>query len=70
MDTDKSLDELELIATLLVDISNVHGAVFNTRAVTLTIEKVRERCSLEGMGFLTKTLPKLEIGRASCRERV
>jgi hypothetical protein len=59
METNKSLDEVEIIATLLHDISLMHGAVFNTRAARLTINKVRRRCLKEGLSFLTKTLPKL-----------
>lgn len=59
METKKSLDEVKVIATLLHDISLMHGAVFNTRAARLTINKVRRRCLKEGLGFLTKTLPKL-----------
>jgi hypothetical protein len=59
MDLDKSLDEIELIAALLHDIHMSHGVVFNTKALRLTLQKVRQRVSLEGIGFLTKTLPKL-----------
>jgi hypothetical protein len=62
METNKSLDEVNIIATLLHDISMMHGAVFNTRAANLTISKVRARCRSEGMSFLTKTLPK--VGKA------
>jgi hypothetical protein len=59
MDTNKSLDEIELIAALLHDVQTSHGVVFNTRACELTCKKVRKRCSKEGISFLTKTLPKL-----------
>jgi hypothetical protein len=59
MDTKKSLDEIELIAALLHDVQTSHGVVFNTRACKLTCEKVRKRCSKEGISFLTKTMPKL-----------
>jgi hypothetical protein len=60
MDARKSLDEsYNLIAALLCDVSNSHGEVFNTTNLKRTLEKVRERLFAEGMGFLTKTLPRL-----------
>lgn len=60
MDANKSLDvSITIIAALLHDVSDVHGAVFNTRALRLTLNKVRSRAMHEGMGFLTKTLPRL-----------
>lgn len=60
MDTDKSLDKLvKLIAAYLHSISMMHGDVLNTKACALTIKKVEARCLSEGIGFLTKTLPKL-----------
>lgn len=62
MDPDKSLDESEIIAALLHDVSNVHGLVFNTRSCRLTINQVRKRVRKEGLGFLTKTLPRLGKG--------
>jgi hypothetical protein len=56
----KSLDEVKLISTLLCDISTMwHGEVFDQRAVSLTVRKIRERTSREGIGFLTKSLPRL-----------
>jgi hypothetical protein len=55
----KSLDELELIATLLCDAHASFRAVFNTRALNLTLRKVKNRARSEGLGFLTKTLPRL-----------
>lgn len=55
----KSLDEVEIIAALLHDVHNVHGLVFNIRALRLTQNKVRNRTRSEGLGFLTKTLPRL-----------
>jgi len=55
----KSLDEVEIIAALLRDVQNVHGEVFNTRSCKLTLEKVKKRLRHEGLGFLTKTLPRL-----------
>lgn len=59
MATIKSLDEIELITALLHDVSNVHGLVFNTRSCRLTLNQVRKRIRTEGIGFLTKTLPRL-----------
>jgi len=55
----KSLDEHKLIAALLHDISNVHGSVFDRRACRNTCKQVERRTRLEGLGFLTKTLPRL-----------
>ncbi len=59
MVSNKSLDEYELIAALLHDASKAHGLVFNTRACSLTTKVVERRVRKEGLGFLTKTLPKL-----------
>jgi len=60
METTKSLDDnYEVIAALLCDISNAHGTVFNTRSLKCTLEIVHNRLLSEGMGFLTKTLPRL-----------
>jgi len=59
MESTKSLYELELIAALLRDVQNAHGLVFNTRALNLTLFKIEKRVRAEGMGFLTKTLPRL-----------
>jgi hypothetical protein len=56
----KSLDDsYNLIAATLCDVQNAHGAVFNTSSLTKTLRKVRARLSAEGIGFLTKTLPRL-----------
>lgn len=55
----KSLDELDLIAALLSDAQTLHSEVFSPRAAKLTIRKVRKRVAREGLGFLTKTLPRL-----------
>ena len=59
MASNKSLDKLELIAALLLDIHLSHGVVFNSRALRLTLQKVKNRARSEGDGFLTKTLPRL-----------
>jgi len=55
----KGLDESKIIAALLLSVSNAHGVVFNTRSLKLTLNKVKSRLHAEGMGFLTKTLPRL-----------
>jgi hypothetical protein len=55
----KSLDEFEIIAATLRDVSETHGLVFNTRSLKLTLCKVNSRLRHEGLGFLTKTLPRL-----------
>lgn len=59
MDLVKSLDEYKVIAALLHDIHKSHGVVFNQRTLTLTCKKVKSRYASEGIGFLTKTLPRL-----------
>jgi len=59
MDNAKSLDADILIAALLHDVSRLHGLVFNTRSLRLTVNKVNSRLRMEGIGFLTKTLPRL-----------
>jgi len=55
----KSLDELELIAALLHDAHSRFGDVFNTRSLRNTLKMCLRRYRLEGLGFLTKTLPRL-----------
>jgi len=55
----KSLDNSQVIACLLHDVSNVHGLGLTPRVVRLTCNKVRSRTQKEGLGFLTKTLPRL-----------
>jgi len=59
MGPNKSLDESEIIAALLHDVSNAHGLVFNTRSCRLTLKQVSKRIRTEGKSFLTKTLPRL-----------
>jgi hypothetical protein len=60
MEPNKSLDDsYKLIAALLCDVHSSHGCVFNTRALALTLKKIRSRLFAEGIGFLTKTLPRL-----------
>lgn len=56
----KSLDkQFMLITTLLVDFNKSHGNVFNTKSLRLTTQVVQRRILAEGIGFLTKTLPRL-----------
>ena len=55
----KSLDESKIIAALLHDVHKRHGLVFNTRSHRLTTQVVERRIRTEGLGFLTKTLPRL-----------
>lgn len=52
-------DSYTIIAALIHDVPNVTGLVFSTRSLNLTCKKVRKRLMAEGMGFLTKTLPRL-----------
>jgi hypothetical protein len=60
MATNKSLDEyLHLIAALLADAHASYGVVFDTRALNDTFNYVKKRTRSEGVGFLTKTLPRL-----------
>jgi len=55
----KSLDESKIIAALLHDVHTSHGVVFNSRSRRLTLNKVMLRVRKEGIGFLTKTMPRL-----------
>lgn len=55
----KSLDTVTVIAAMLTDVSKRHTAWFNNRQLRLTLRKVYSRYRTEGVGFLTKTLPKL-----------
>jgi hypothetical protein len=55
----KSLDYLEVITALLCDVQTLHSDVFTSSHLARTIKKVRERVSAEGIGFLTKALPRL-----------
>ena len=56
----KSLDVvIKLITTSLRDVQTLHGAVFNCKALRLTIKIVERRALSEGLGFFTKTLPSL-----------
>lgn len=59
METIKSLDYLKIITALLCDVQHAHSDVFTTRALKMTLRKVENRTREEGLGFLTKTLPRL-----------
>lgn len=55
----KSLDENKLIAALLHDVFRRHEAAFNCSSQKNTLNKVSSRLVSEGVGFLTKSLPRL-----------
>jgi hypothetical protein len=55
----KSLDELSIIAAVLHDVYTTHGSWFSYSAYSHTLNKVEKRLNQEGIGFLTKTLPRL-----------
>jgi hypothetical protein len=60
MGTIKSQDnEVIIIAALLQDVHTSRSEVFTVRALKLTTRKVESRYAREGMGFLTKSLPRL-----------
>lgn len=60
METNKSLDDIiAILCTLLHDVQDAHGEVFDSRSRIKTFNKVKKRLLAEGMGFLTKTLPRL-----------
>jgi len=58
MAANKSLDEVDIIAALLAD-AHASLGVFDTRSLRLTQQSVIRRYRSEGVGFLTKTLPRL-----------
>jgi hypothetical protein len=55
----KSLDEGNLIATLLHDVRTAHVDVFSHESLDTMVSIIQERLCNEGFSFLTKTLPKL-----------
>jgi len=60
MTPNKSLDEvLNLIVALLRDAHASRELIFNISDLNLALKYVRERSGTEGIGFLTKTLPRL-----------
>lgn len=52
-------DLVKVIAATLRDVQTLHSEVFTPRALRLTIQKIENRFAREGVGFLTKTLPRL-----------
>lgn len=50
---------IRIIAALLRGVQTLHSEVFTPRSCRLTIQKMEKRYNREGMGFLTKTLPRL-----------
>lgn len=59
MDQNKSLDYLKVVATLLIDVQSIHSEVYTPRECRLDQRKLADRCSREGISFLTKALPRL-----------
>jgi hypothetical protein len=55
----KSLDESKIIAALLNDVYSTFGTAFSSSSRKNTTKKVFDRLASEGIGFLTKTLPRL-----------
>jgi hypothetical protein len=50
---------IQIYIALLRDVQTRHSEVFKAKELRLTIQKVLNRCSSEGLSFLTKTLPRL-----------
>ena len=50
--------ELSTIALMIYDLTD-RSIGFSPRSARLTIQKISERVTHEGVSFLTKTLPKL-----------
>lgn len=59
MDVNKSLDEVKFIAHFLSDVQLLHNEVYSLRDAKLDARKVSSRTTQEGLGFITKTLPRL-----------
>jgi hypothetical protein len=60
MGSTNSLDIVNnIITSLICDVQQRHGSVFDTHSLNLTLKKVKKRLQSEGMCFLTKTLPRL-----------
>lgn len=62
----KSLEEQKFLTALLVSVNERYSEVFSRRAMRLTISKIERRISSEGIGFLTKTLPRLGKAFRKC----
>jgi hypothetical protein len=54
-----SLDEFQIIAASLHDVFAMFGDAISIAQRRNTLNKVRARCTAEGLSFLTKSLPKL-----------
>lgn len=50
---------IRIIELLTCDVQNAHSEVFTPRSLRNTLRKLRYRYDREGIGFLTKTLPRL-----------
>lgn len=50
---------IQILATLLTDVHTLLSEVITPRALRLTIQKIERRYAREGIGFLTKTMPRL-----------
>lgn len=59
MEPIKSLDEVSLIAGVLHSVCTMHSDWLKPREVKLTVSKLRQRVSREGLSFLTIALPRL-----------
>lgn len=59
MDPTKSSVELKLTSTLLCDVQKLHSTVYTQRDLRLDQRKLARRFAREGIGLLTKTLPRL-----------
>jgi len=55
----KSLEYSEVFITLLRDVQTLHSNIYTTSELKRDIKTVSARISSEGLGFLTKTLPRL-----------
>lgn len=55
----KSLEYIEVFNRLLCDVQMLHSNVFTTSDLKKTLNRVHNRFSYEGLGLLTKTLPRL-----------
>jgi hypothetical protein len=60
MDRNNRLDEEKLlINAMLCDAQTLHSDVFSQRSKRLTYQKICKRIDMEGLSFLTKSLPRL-----------
>jgi hypothetical protein len=59
MVNNNSLEYSKVFNALLCDVQTLHSSVFSPSALRKTQNKVSSRIRTEGIGFLTKTLPRL-----------